>query len=38
VIEEAKKVTKVSREASVNEAMDLSILRRAQRELGIGPR
>jgi len=36
VIEEAKKVTKVSREASIGEAMDLSALRQAQRELGIG--
>jgi ABC-type nitrate/sulfonate/bicarbonate transport system substrate-binding protein len=38
VIEEAKKTTKVNREASINEAMDLSILRQAQRELGIGSR
>jgi ABC-type nitrate/sulfonate/bicarbonate transport system substrate-binding protein len=38
VIEEAKKVTKVNREASINEAMDLSLLKQAQRELSIGPR
>lgn len=35
VIEEAKKATKVNREASLNEAMDLSMLRQAQKELGI---
>jgi hypothetical protein len=35
VIEESKKVTKVTREVSFNEVADLSILREAQRELGI---
>ena len=35
VIEESKKVTKVTREVSFNEVADLSILGEAQRELGI---
>jgi ABC-type nitrate/sulfonate/bicarbonate transport system substrate-binding protein len=35
VIEEAKKATRVSRDVSINEVIDLSILRQAQRELGI---
>jgi NitT/TauT family transport system substrate-binding protein len=35
VIEESKKVTKVTREVSFNEVADLSILREAQKELGI---
>ena len=34
-IEEAKRVGKVEREVSLNEVADLSILREAQRELGI---
>lgn len=34
-IEEAKRVGKVDREVSVNEVADLSILREAQKELGI---
>jgi len=38
VIEEAKKAAKVNREVSFDEVADLSILREAQRELGIrGP-
>src|SRR5262245_15131403 len=36
VIEEAKKATKISREVSIIEAMDLTLLRQAQRELGVG--
>ena len=35
VIEEAKKAAKVSREVSMKDVADLSILREAQRELGI---
>jgi hypothetical protein len=35
VIEEAKKVAKVNRVVSLSEVADLSILRDAQRELGI---
>jgi ABC-type nitrate/sulfonate/bicarbonate transport system substrate-binding protein len=35
IIEEAKKLAKVDREVSFNEVSDLSILRQAQRELGI---
>ena len=35
VIEEAKKVAKVAREISLSEVEDLSILKEAQRELGI---
>ena len=35
LIEEAKKTTKLSREVASNEVADLSILRDAQRELGI---
>ena len=38
VLEEAKKATRVSRDTSINEAMDLLILKQAQRELGIGSR
>jgi hypothetical protein len=34
-IEEAKRVGKVEREVSLNEVADLSILREAQRELGM---
>jgi NitT/TauT family transport system substrate-binding protein len=36
VIEEAKKATKISREVALSDALDLSILRVAQRELGVG--
>ena len=35
VIEEAKKTTKVNRQVSVSDVADLSILKEAQRELGI---
>ena len=35
VIDEAKRVGKVDREISLSEVVDLSILREAQRELGI---
>jgi NitT/TauT family transport system substrate-binding protein len=35
IIEETKKTLKVNREVSFNEVVDLSILREAQRELGI---
>jgi hypothetical protein len=35
VIDEAKRVGKVDREISLSEVADLSILRDAQRELGI---
>jgi len=35
IIEEAKKAIKVNREVSFNEVVDLSILKEAQRELGI---
>jgi hypothetical protein len=35
VIEEAKKAAKVSREVSMKDVTDLSILREAQREMGI---
>jgi hypothetical protein len=35
VIEEAKKAAKVSREVSASEVADLSILREAQKDLGI---
>ena len=35
VIEEAKRVGKVEREIALNEVADLSILREAQREVGI---
>jgi hypothetical protein len=35
VIEEAKKSAKVSREVPINQVADPSILREAQRELGI---
>jgi hypothetical protein len=35
LIEEAKRVGKVSREVSFGEVSDLTILREAQRELGI---
>jgi hypothetical protein len=35
LIEEAKRATKVEREVTTNEVADLSILREAQRELGI---
>jgi ABC-type nitrate/sulfonate/bicarbonate transport system substrate-binding protein len=38
VIEEAKKVVKVSRETSVNDVADLTILREAQTDLGIRQR
>jgi hypothetical protein len=34
-IEEARKATRMDREVSINEVADSSILRRAQRELGI---
>jgi hypothetical protein len=35
VIEEAKKNAKVSREVSINQVADLSMLKEAQREVGI---
>jgi len=35
VVEEAKRVAKVDREVSFSEVADLSILRKAQKELGI---
>ena len=35
VIAEAKKAAKISREVSMKDVADLSILREAQRELGI---
>ena len=35
LIDEAKRVAKVTREVSLDEVADLSILRDAQRELGI---
>jgi len=38
VIEEAKRVGKVDREISLSEVADLSILKEAQRELGIAGR
>ncbi len=37
-IEEAKRIGKVDREVSVSEVADLSILREAQKELGISER
>jgi hypothetical protein len=36
VIDELKKLGKVEREISPNEVMDLSILKDAQKELGMG--
>jgi NitT/TauT family transport system substrate-binding protein len=36
LIDEAKRVTKVNREVSLSEVTDLSILREAQKELGMG--
>ena len=38
IIEEAKKTAKVEREIPLNEIADLSILREAQKELGVRPR
>ena len=38
LIEEAKRATKVEREVAMNEVADLSILREAQRELGVAQR
>src|ERR1043166_6653595 len=38
LIEEAKKVAKVSREIAIVDVADLSILGEAQKELGIKPR
>jgi NitT/TauT family transport system substrate-binding protein len=38
VVEEAKRAGKVEREISLNEVADFSMLREAQRELGIGER
>ena len=38
IIDEAKKTAKVEREVSLNDVADLSILREAQRELGIKAR
>lgn len=35
VIEEAKRTAKVNREVSINEVEDLSILKEAQKEMGI---
>ena len=35
LIEDTKRVTKVDREVALSEVADLSILREAQRELGI---
>jgi ABC-type nitrate/sulfonate/bicarbonate transport system substrate-binding protein len=37
-IDEAKRIGKVDREVSLSEVADLSILRQAQKELGIGER
>ena len=37
-IDEAKRIGKVDREVSVSEVVNLSILREAQRELGISER
>jgi ABC-type nitrate/sulfonate/bicarbonate transport system substrate-binding protein len=38
VIEEAKRTAKINREVSINEVEDLSILREAQKEMGIKER
>jgi hypothetical protein len=38
IIDEAKKTAKVEREIPLNEIADLSILREAQKELGISPK
>ena len=38
VIEEAKRTAKVNREVLINEVEELSILREAQKELGIQPK
>ncbi len=38
IIDEAKKTAKIEREISLSEVADLSILREAQKELGIKPR
>ena len=38
IVEEAKKTAKVEREISLNEIADFSILREAQKELGIRPK
>jgi hypothetical protein len=38
LIEEAKRATKVEREVTMNEVADLSILREAQKEVGITAR
>jgi len=38
IIDEAKKTAKVEREIPLNEIADLSILREAQKELGIKPK
>jgi hypothetical protein len=38
LIEDTKKVTKVDREVALSEVADLSILREAQKELGIKAR
>jgi len=38
IIDEAKKTAKVEREIPLNEIADLSILREAQKELGIRPK
>ena len=38
VIEELKKLAKVDREISLSEVADLSLLREAQKEMGIGGR
>jgi hypothetical protein len=35
VIEEAKKSAKVNREVSINQVADLTMLKQAQRELGM---
>jgi hypothetical protein len=38
LIDEAKRVGKVSRDVSLGEVADLSILRQAQKEMGIQPK
>ena len=38
IVDEAKKTAKIDREIPLNEIADLSILREAQKELGIRPK
>ena len=38
IVDEAKKTVKIEREIPLNEIADLSILREAQKELGIRPK